>query len=205
MQQETLDLGVINDQTDVVVGVDEVGRGPLVGDVVAAAVILPNDCKLPLADSKKLSGTKRQFLAQQIQEQALSYALGRATPEEIDQYNILQATMLAMQRAVLGLTIHYDVVWVDGNRCPNFDCPCQAIVKGDGLVASISAASILAKVARDKDMIQLDRQYPDYGFAAHKGYPTAQHLSALAKYGLPDPSLYRNTFKPVKALLKTRS
>lgn len=178
------------------VGVDEVGRGPLVGDVVAAAVILPDNCTLALADSKKLSEKRRTVLAKAIQEQAVDYCIATASPAEIDQINILGATMLAMQRAVSGLTQPYQKVLVDGNRCPQIECDCEAIIKGDGLVASISAASILAKVFRDQQMLVLHEQFPQYGFDQHKGYPTAAHLQRLAKYGLIPG--YRLSFKPVK-------
>jgi len=178
------------------VGVDEVGRGPLVGDVVAAAVILPNDCQLPLKDSKKLSGKRRTGLAQAIIAAAIDYHVATASPAEIDQMNILSATLLAMQRAVSGLKHPYQKVLVDGNRCPELDCDCEAIIKGDGLVASISAASILAKVYRDQQMLDLHDQYPQYGFDRHKGYPTAMHLQRLAEFGLIPG--YRLSFKPVK-------
>lgn len=183
-----------------VVGVDEVGRGPLVGDVVAAAVILPVDCDLPLQDSKKLSEKKRIFLAELIKEQAVAYCIASASPSEIDELNILNATMLAMQRAIEGISHAYDQVLVDGNRCPNIAKPCEAIVKGDAKVMAISAASILAKVTRDQQMIELDRLYPDYGFAQHKGYPTAAHLSAIQNMGLIEG--YRKSFKPVQRILE---
>ncbi|MCF6345138.1 MAG: ribonuclease HII [Thiomicrorhabdus sp.] len=185
------------------VGVDEVGRGPLIGNVVAAAVILPIGCKLPLKDSKKLSASKREALAFLIKEQAVAYAIAVATPKEIDALNILQATMLAMQRAILQLVeggekISY--VYVDGNRCPQVALPCQSIVKGDDKVMEISAASILAKVYRDQQMFELHQQYPEYGFDQHKGYPTAKHLLAIQKYGLIEG--YRYSFKPVKKMLE---
>lgn len=178
------------------VGVDEVGRGPLIGDVVAAAVILPDGCHLPLKDSKKLSEKKRNALAESIKQEAVDYCIAIASPVEIDQLNILHATMLAMTRAVNGLKTPFHKVLVDGNRCPELDCPCEAIVKGDGLVASISAASILAKVYRDEQMLSLHQQYPHYGFDQHKGYPTKLHLQRLAEHGIIPG--YRLSFKPVK-------
>lgn len=185
-------------------GVDEVGRGPLCGDVVTAAVILdPNQPILGLNDSKKLSDKKRQALFIEIQEKASAYAIGRASVAEIDSLNILQATFLAMQRAVGQLGNLPEAILVDGNQSPNFKIPSFAIIKGDGLVPEISAASILAKVTRDKEMEQLDQLYPGYGFAKHKGYPTAQHLQALQKQGV-DESLsvyYRKSFKPVQNIL----
>lgn len=186
-------------------GVDEVGRGPLCGDVVTASVILdPNKPILGLKDSKKLSDKKRQALSIEIKEKALAYAIGRASVLEIDQLNILQATFLAMQRAVSLLSIIPDAVLVDGNRSPGFEMPSFAVIKGDQLVSEISAASILAKVARDNEMEQLDKAYPEYGFAKHKGYPTAQHLDALHQYGIDeDLSLfYRKSFGPIKKILK---
>lgn len=183
-----------------IAGVDEVGRGPLVGDVVTAAVIL--DPARPISglnDSKKLSEKKRDALFDTILEQALAIGVGRCSPQEIDELNILQATMVAMQRAVAALPIQPDCVLVDGNRTPVLAMPAQAIVKGDALVAEISAASIIAKVTRDREMCELDARYPQYGFAQHKGYPTAAHLAALQQYGvLPE---YRRSFRPVKQLL----
>lgn len=167
-----------------IAGVDEVGRGPLIGAVVTAAVILdPQQPIIGLADSKKLSEKKRLLLAEEIKQKALAWAFGRAEAEEIDQLNILQASLLAMQRAVEALTIQPQLVLVDGNKLPKLAIPAQAIVKGDSLVAEISAASILAKVARDQEMALLDQQYPHYGFAQHKGYPTALHLEKLNEYG----------------------
>lgn len=188
--------------TGTTVGVDEVGRGPLIGDVVASAVILPKDCTLPLRDSKKLSEARRDELAQLIKQQAVAYAVAVATPAEIDELNILKATMLAMQRAVQALQqqgCEITHIYVDGNRCPDAVKPCQSVVKGDDKVAEISAASILAKVYRDQQMKDLHKQYPDYGFDQHKGYPTAQHLAKLAELGLIPG--YRTSFKPVKLLL----
>ncbi len=186
---------------ELIAGVDEVGRGPLIGAVVTAAVILdPNNPIEGLTDSKKLSEKKRQKLAEEIKEKALAWSLGRAEPEEIDELNILHATMLAMERAVKQLKITPHFVLIDGNRVPNnLGIPAQAVVKGDSLVAEISAASILAKVARDAEMVELDRQYPEYEFAKHKGYPTKLHLEKLAEFGvLPQ---HRRSFGPVKKLL----
>lgn len=185
-------------------GVDEVGRGPLVGAVVTAAVIL--DPKIPiigLTDSKKLPEKKRRLLAEEIKEKALAWALGRAEPTEIDRLNILHASLLAMTRAIKSLKIRPHFVLVDGNRLPpNLDLPAQAVIKGDMLVAEISAASILAKVARDQEMDDMDRLYPEYGFAQHKGYPTKLHLEKLAQLGaLPQ---YRRSFAPVRKALENR-
>ncbi|EFX91088.1 ribonuclease HII [Actinobacillus ureae ATCC 25976] len=183
-----------------IAGVDEVGRGPLVGAVVTAAVILdPNNPIEGLADSKKLSEKKRLLLAEEIKAKALCWSLGRAEPEEIDQLNILHATMLAMQRAVAGLNIWPDFVLVDGNHIPTLPMPAQAVIKGDSLVAEISAASILAKVARDQEMDELDKQYPEYGFAKHKGYPTKLHFEKLEQFGATP--FHRKSFAPVKKIL----
>ncbi|MDO9898358.1 ribonuclease HII [Glaesserella parasuis] len=179
-----------------IAGVDEVGRGPLVGAVVTAAVILdPNQPIEGLADSKKLSEKRRLALAEEIKAKALCWSLGRAEPDEIDQLNILHATMLAMQRAVAGLSIQPDFVLVDGNRIPTLPMPAQAVVKGDSLVAEISAASILAKVARDQEMDEIDKQYPEYGFAQHKGYPTKLHFEKLESLGVTP--YHRKSFAPV--------
>lgn len=184
-------------------GVDEVGRGPLIGDVVTAAVILdPNKPILGLADSKKLSEKKREALAQIIRRDALCWAIGRASPQEIDELNILQATLLAMTRAVQALSVQPDHVLVDGNRCPKWAYSSEAIIKGDGLIAEISAASIIAKVARDHEMLSLDKQHPEYGFAKHKGYPTPLHLAKLNELG--PLSLHRMSFKPVQLALAAR-
>lgn len=184
-----------------IAGVDEVGRGPLVGDVVTAAVILDPDNPIEgLMDSKKLSEKKRELLAEQIKEKAIAWCIASASPEEIDTINILHATMLAMQRAVAGLKVTPDYVLVDGNRSPQFGIESKAVVKGDDRVAEISAASILAKVARDSQMIALDTQYPEYGFAKHKGYPTKAHLEKIAELGVLD--CYRKSFKPVAKILR---
>jgi ribonuclease HII len=181
-----------------IAGVDEVGRGPLVGAVVTAAVILdPHHPISGLTDSKKLSEKKRLLLAEEIRSKALSWSLGRAEVEEIDELNILHATMLAMQRAVDGLHIRPEWVLVDGNRVPDGLKHCgSAVVKGDSLVPEISAASIIAKVARDAEMTALHQQYPEYNFAGHKGYPTAEHLAAIAKHGIL--AEHRRSYKPVR-------
>ncbi|KFZ37157.1 ribonuclease HII [Shewanella mangrovi] len=185
----------------IVAGVDEVGRGPLVGDVVTAAVILdPNRPIAGLNDSKKLSDKKRDALFDVIIENALAYSVGRASPAEIDELNILHATMLAMQRAVAGLSITPQRILVDGNRTPDFaGIAADAIVKGDGLVAAISAASIIAKVTRDREMEALDKLYPQFGFAQHKGYPTKAHFEAIAQHGVL--AEHRRSFKPVRQAL----
>ena len=186
-----------------IAGVDEVGRGPLVGAVVTAAVILdPQKPIMGLTDSKKLSEKKRLALAEEIKEKARCWSLGRAEPEEIDSLNILHATMLAMQRAVEGLSITPDFVLVDGNRVPNLSMPAQALVKGDALVQEISAASILAKVTRDLEMAELDKQFPEYGFAKHKGYPTALHFEKLSQYGATP--FHRKSFAPVARCLNLK-
>ncbi|MEH8025695.1 ribonuclease HII [Gallibacterium anatis] len=185
-----------------IAGVDEVGRGPLVGAVVTAAVILDPERPITgLADSKKLSEKKRLLLAEEIKEKALAWSLGRAEAAEIDQLNILQATMLAMCRAVQGLHIQPDFVLIDGNRIPAaLNIAAQAVVKGDSLVAEISAASILAKVERDQEMLLLHQKYPQYGFDRHKGYPTKLHLEMLEKYGIL--AEHRQSFAPVKKYIK---
>ena len=184
-----------------VAGVDEVGRGPLAGPVVAAAVILGPDCQLQgLADSKQLSASQREALAAQIRTQAWAWALGRAEVDEIDRLNILQASLLAMRRAVLALSQAPEFVLVDGNRLPSLPCDALAVVKGDTKVAPISAASIVAKVARDSEMVELDRVFPDYGFAQHKGYPTAAHRAALEHYGAC--VAHRRSFGPVRRALQ---
>lgn len=184
-------------------GVDEAGRGPLAGPVYAAAVILdPARPIIGLADSKKLSARKRERLALDIRERALAWAIAAATVEEIDRMNILQATMVAMARAVADLTLLPTEVLVDGNRCPEIDRPVRAIVGGDAIVAEISAASILAKTARDAEMLRLHGDYPQYGFDRHMGYGTALHLAALRSHG-PSP-FHRRSFAPVRELLEMR-
>ncbi|TSJ54964.1 ribonuclease HII [Atlantibacter subterranea] len=186
--------------TQLVAGVDEVGRGPLVGAVVTAAVILDPSRPIPgLADSKKLSEKRRLALFDEITEKALCWSLGRAEPHEIDELNILHATMLAMQRAVAGLSVTPEYVLIDGNRCPQLPMPSMAVVKGDSRVAEISAASILAKVTRDAEMAALDISFPQYGFAQHKGYPTVFHLERLAEHGATEH--HRRSFAPVRRAL----
>jgi ribonuclease HII len=180
-------------------GVDEAGRGPLAGPVYAAAVILnPARPIIGLDDSKKLSEIKRDSLSVEIKQHALAWAVASCSVEEIDQINILHASMLAMKRAIEKLHILADKVLVDGNRCPKIDIPCEAIVQGDSKVAAISAASILAKTARDAELYQLHIQYPQYGFAQHKGYPTAYHLEMLTLHGASP--IHRTTYAPVKQL-----
>ena len=181
-------------------GVDEVGRGPLAGPVVAAAVILdPARPIAGLADSKALTEKRREALSIEIREKALAWALGRAEVEEIDALNILQASLLAMQRAVAALSIAPEYAVVDGNRLPRLRCPALAIIKGDQTVPAISAASIIAKVARDSEMITLDTHYPGYGLALHKGYPTKAHVLALDVLGVS--AIHRRSFGPVRKLL----
>ncbi len=194
-------MDFIYPNAELIAGVDEVGRGPLVGAVVTAAVILdPKNPIIGLTDSKKLSEKKRLLLAEEIKQKALAWSLGRAEAHEIDELNILHATMLAMQRAIKSLKIRPHFVLVDGNRLPALDIPARAVVKGDLLVAEISAASILAKVARDQEMRELDQQFPQYEFAKHKGYPTKLHLQKLAELGaLPQ---HRRSFAPVRKLLR---
>ncbi len=183
-----------------IAGVDEVGRGPLAGPVVAAAVILDPARPIPgLADSKKLTEKRRELLSGQIREQALAWSLGRAEVEEIDRINILQASLLAMQRAVEGLSVAPHKALVDGNKLPRLACLAQAIVGGDSSVEAISAASIIAKVARDRELVGLDSQYPGYGLAKHKGYPTKFHMEALRNLGVTP--IHRRSFGPVKRLL----
>ncbi len=182
-------------------GVDESGRGPLAGPVSAAAVILDPDNPIEgLADSKKLTEQQRDKLAPIIQQRSLAWAVGWAEVEEIDRLNILQATLLAMGRAVLALKIQPQQVLVDGLHCPQTGIPSTAVVKGDSNIAAISAASILAKTARDALMLQLHDRYPHYCFAGHKGYPTAAHLAALREHGVS--AVHRNSFGPVRELLR---
>jgi len=184
-----------------IAGVDEVGRGPLAGPVVTAAVILPNSYTLPgLTDSKKLTAKRRQALNDLIKDQAIAWSIAQADVSEIDQLNILGATMLAMQRAVLALEVTPDKVLVDGNRSPGFDMPSEAIIGGDGIEPSISAASIIAKQARDAYMLTLHEQFPEYGFVSNKGYPTKQHREALIEHG--PTKVHRRSFAPVQASLK---
>lgn len=180
-----------------IAGVDEVGRGPLAGPVVTAAVILdPNNPIAGLNDSKKLTERRRELLAEEIKEKALAWSIGRAEVEEIDAINILQATMLAMCRAVDGLLLTADFVLIDGNRIPaELQHPAEAVVKGDSRVEVISAASILAKVSRDTEMVMMAEQYPGYGLEKHKGYPTKAHVAALTELGVTP--IHRRSFRPV--------
>ncbi len=184
-----------------IAGTDEVGRGPLAGEVVAAAVILDPATPIPgLNDSKKLSDKQRQQLVMLIKERALALAIGRSSVLEIDSLNILQASLLAMRRAVEALPLRPQLVYVDGNHLPDWRYQSKAIVRGDAKIPAIAAASVLAKVTRDREMEALDNLYPGYGLAKHKGYPTKQHLEALAKLG-PSP-IHRKSFAPVSALLR---
>ncbi len=183
-----------------IAGVDEVGRGPLAGPVVAAAVILDPERPIAgLADSKKLSEKRRDAMDQIIRENALAWSLGRAEVAEIDSMNILQASLLAMRRAVEALHIAPSHALVDGNKCPKLACSVEAIVGGDSSEPAISAASIIAKVARDREMVELDLKYPGYGLAKHKGYPTKVHLEALRELGVTE--IHRRSFGPVRRLI----
>jgi ribonuclease HII len=185
-----------------VAGVDEVGRGPLAGPVVTAAVILdPARPIAGLADSKALTEKRRERLFDEIREKALAWAIGRCEVEEIDELNILQATMVAMQRAVAGLDPQPRHALIDGNRCPALPCSAEFVIQGDSKVPAISAASILAKVTRDREMVALDRQYPGYGLAGHKGYPTKSHIAALAELGVTP--IHRRSFGPVRRILES--
>ncbi len=190
--------------TLLICGVDEAGRGPLAGPVYAAAVIL-NDSRMidGLADSKKLSEKRRNYLAQEIKQHALAWAIATASVEEIDAINILRASLLAMRRAVEALVLRPHEVWVDGLYCPDTGLPSRAIVRGDSSVAAISAASILAKTARDAAMLLLHERYPQYGFDGHKGYPTAAHVAALKLHGVSD--VHRRSFRPVRVLLQEKN
>ena len=196
--------------SQLICGVDEAGRGPLAGAVYAAAVILdPMHSIEGLADSKKITEKKRDVLAIQIKENALAWAIATSSVEEIDEINILQASLLAMKRAVESMQIQFSevlaahilFVQVDGNKCPKISLPCEAIVKGDNKVQAISAASILAKTARDAELYALDKQYPMYGFAQHKGYPTKAHLEQLKQHGVSP--VHRRSYAPVRQLIVT--
>ncbi len=190
----------MNTFVSLVAGVDEAGRGPLAGPVLAAAVILDPTRPIDgLDDSKKLTEKKREALFPLIQERALAWSIGRAEVEEIDRLNILHATMLAMRRAVEALPIQPDTALIDGNRCPDLSCAAEAVVGGDRLVPAISAASILAKVARDREMLLLEQRYPGYGFARHKGYPTPLHVQKLEELGVTPA--HRRSFGPVRKRL----
>lgn len=183
-----------------VAGVDEVGRGPLAGPVVAAAVILDPKHRIDgLADSKKLTEKKRETLSDDIQNKALAWCIARADVEEIDEINILQASLLAMKRAVEGLKVSPSLALIDGNKLPDLACEMEAIIKGDSKEACISAASIIAKVARDNEMVEMDKLYPGYGFAQHKGYPTKQHKEAIERLGITP--IHRTSYAPVQKLL----
>jgi ribonuclease HII len=183
-----------------IAGVDEVGRGPLAGDVVTAAVILdPQKIIIGLNDSKKLSAKRRNSLFEEIKENALCYSIARCSVEEIDEINILQASLLAMKRAVENLSIQPEHVLVDGNKIPDWSYSAEAVVKGDARVECIAAASILAKVTRDREMVAWDKIYPGFGFAKHKGYPTQLHRDALKKLGITP--IHRRSYAPVKAFL----
>lgn len=185
-------------------GVDEVGRGPLCGDVVTAAVILdPNNPIAGLNDSKKLTEKRREALYLEIKEKALSFCIARASVAEIDELNILQASLLAIHRAVAGLSVQPEFVLVDGNRVPNWPYRAQAVVKGDSRVPAIAAASILAKVTRDREMAEFDTVYPGYGMAGHKGYPTKVHLEALKQLGITP--IHRRSYAPVRAIVEAES
>jgi ribonuclease HII len=185
-------------------GADEAGRGPLVGNVVAAAVILDPDEPIDgLADSKKLTAKRRESLAEEIMQKAKAWAVVSVSPADIDRINILQASLLAMKQAVEQLSTTPDHVFIDGNRCPEMECPATAIIKGDDRVAEISAASILAKVARDEQMQELHNIFPQYGFDKHKGYPTKAHMAALAEHG-PCPE-HRRSYAPVRKYLVENS
>ena len=183
-----------------IAGVDEVGRGPLAGAVIAAAVILnPNTPIIGLKDSKKLNGRQRERLNQEIRRWSLCWAIGRAEVEEIDRINILQASLLAMKRAIYQLAQPPSQVLVDGNHVPDYDGEIAAVVRGDNIHDEIAAASIIAKVYRDNEMIEYDIQYPQYGFASHKGYPTARHIKALSEHGVCP--IHRKTFRPVRDVI----
>lgn len=198
--RSTADLFNGASQVSLLAGVDEVGRGPLAGDVVAAAVILDPDRPVEgLRDSKKLSARQRESVAAEIRECALAWALGRASVAEIDDINILQASLLAMERAVDALSTRPEYVLVDGNRLPRWSYASEPVVKGDDRVPAIAAASILAKVQRDEEMVALEETYPGYGLARHKGYPTAEHLAALKQLGVTP--VHRKSFAPVRELL----
>ena len=187
-------------RTHPVCGVDEAGRGPLAGPVFAAAVILDSGTVIEgLADSKKLSPRKRVFLEQEIKSRAVAWAVASATVEEIDEMNILRASLLAMRRAVEALAVEPTEVLADGLHCPQLSCPVRAIVRGDASVAAISAASILAKVARDALMLELHQRYPQYRFDLHKGYPTMLHLAALREHGVSE--VHRRSFAPVRLII----
>ena len=188
-----IENGVRGEGYEVICGVDEAGRGPLAGPVCAAAVILPMGLEIPgLTDSKKLTDKKRRELFPVIKEQAVAYGIGLASHEEIDEINILQATYLAMERALAQLTVKPDIALIDGNRAKDFGLPVRTVVKGDSLSMNIAAASILAKVTRDDLMLEMSQKYPEYGFEVHKGYGTKAHYEALRAHGASE--IHRQTF-----------
>lgn len=197
---------LFNEGYNIIAGVDEVGRGPLIGPVVTACVVLPKSFKLDgLTDSKKISEKKRELFYEYIINNCVAYSVGECSPEEIDKYNILEATKIAMKRAIdkVNKKIHLDYILIDGNMKFDFDYKYKSIVKGDSKSISISAASIIAKVTRDRMLIELDKKYPMYGFKNHKGYPTKKHLDAIKKYGLIDG--YRMSYGPIKEVINERS
>ena len=197
---------LFNEGYNIIAGVDEVGRGPLIGPVVTACVVLPKNFKLEgLTDSKKISEKKREIFYEYIINNCVAYSVGECSPEEIDKYNILEATKIAMKRAIdkVNKKINLDYVLIDGNMKFDFDYKYKSIVKGDSKSISISAASIIAKVTRDRMLIELDKKYPMYGFKNHKGYPTKKHLDAIKKYGLIDG--YRMSYGPIKEVINERS
>jgi ribonuclease HII len=203
MKQTELRFALPAQPAQLIAGVDEVGRGPLAGDVVAAAVILdPDNPVTGLADSKQLSEAQRERLYPEILQKARSWAVARASVEEIDRINILQASLLAMTRAVMALSVQPEFVYVDGNRCPRWQYRSEAVVKGDSTIAAIAAASIIAKVTRDRELKALDAIYPGYGLARHKGYGTSEHLEALGKLGATP--IHRRSFAPVAEALRGR-
>ena len=194
-------IALINQSAERFAGVDEAGRGPLAGPVVTAAVILNPEQQIDgINDSKKLTEKKREQLIDEIKNKSLAWAIGMASVEEIDQLNIYHATMLAMQRAVSGLKLAPVHVYVDGNKSPGFAVPSTPVVKGDGKISAIGAASIIAKVTRDRLMLEHDAQFPQYGFKVHKGYPTKKHMEAIAEHGVTP--IHRRSYKPIKALLE---
>lgn len=197
---------LFNEGYNIIAGVDEVGRGPLIGPVVTACVVLPKNFKLDgLTDSKKISEKKRELFYEYIINNCVAYSVGECSPEEIDKYNILEATKIAMKRAIdkVNKKINLDYILIDGNMKFDFDYKYKSIVKGDSKSISISAASIIAKVTRDRMLIELDKKYPMYGFKNHKGYPTKKHLDAIKKYGLIDG--YRMSYGPIKEVINERS
>ena len=204
MQGEWVELFISQYKGVLGAGVDEVGRGPLAGDVVTAAVILdPSKPIEGLDDSKKLSEKKRDVLFELIKENALSWSIARCSVDDIDQMNILQASLLAMKKAVDGLAVTPEHVWVDGNKMPRWNYAAETVIKGDSRVPAIAAASILAKVTRDREMVAYEDEYPGYGFAAHKGYPTKVHIDALQRLGVTP--IHRRSYAPVKAIILANS